>query len=69
LDQKITSSWHIIRTLKILNKEIILKAAMEKVRVTYKGRSTRITLQFSIETLKARRACTDFLKILRDHRC
>jgi ribosomal protein L32E len=48
------------KTLGIKNKERILKAAREKSQVTYNGRPTRIT-DFSIETLKARRACNDVL--------
>ena len=41
----------------------------EKGQVTYKGRPIRITLDFSTETLKARRAWADVLQALRDHRC
>ena len=36
-------------------KEIILKAAMGKGQVTYKGRPIRIKPDFSKETMKARR--------------
>ena len=41
-----------------------IKSAREKDQVTHKGRPIRITPDFSMETLKARRACT-----LKDHRC
>jgi len=56
LDQKRNSSWHIIiKTTNALNKDRILKAAREKVQVTYTSRPIRITLDFSPETMKARR--------------
>ena len=45
-----------MKTLNIQNKERILKAIGEKNQVTYKGRTIRITLDFSMDTLKARRA-------------
>ena len=55
LDQKRNSSQHIIiRTTNTLNKDRILKAVRGKVQVTYKGRSTRITPDFSTETMKAK---------------
>ena len=37
------------------NKERILRTAKEKGQVTYKGRPTRITPDFSMETIKTRR--------------
>lgn len=37
------------------NKERLLEAASEKVQVTYRGRSIRITSDISTESLKARR--------------
>jgi hypothetical protein len=37
-------------------KQRILKAEREKGQVTYKGRSIRITPDFSTQTMKARRA-------------
>jgi hypothetical protein len=50
LDQKRKSSRHImIKTLTAQNKERILKAIREKVQVTYKGRSIRITPDFSTD--------------------
>ena len=55
LVQKRNSSGHIIiRTTNALNKDRILKAVREKGQVTYKGRSIRITPDFSLETVKAR---------------
>ena len=65
LDQKRNSSRHIIiRTtdaLKMHNKDRILKAVREKGQVTYKGRSIRITPDFSPETIKARRFWADVI--------
>jgi hypothetical protein len=46
----------IVKTLSILNKEKVLKAAKDKHQVTSKGRPFRITASFSMETLKAKRA-------------
>ena len=70
LDQKRKSSRHIIiKTVSIQNKEKILKAAREKGQVTYNGKPIRITPDFSTETMKARRAWTDIMQTLREHRC
>ena len=70
LDQKRNSSRHIIiRTTNALNKERILKAVREKCQVTYKGKPIRITPDFSPETMKARRAWTDVIQTLREHKC
>ena len=70
LDQKRNSSHHIIiKTPNALNKERILKAVREKGQVTYKGRPIRIIPDFSPEIMKARRAWTDVIQTLRDHKC
>jgi hypothetical protein len=70
LDQKRNSSHHIIiKTPNALNIERILKAVRKKGQVTYKGRSTRITSDFSLETMKARRSWADVIQILREHKC
>jgi hypothetical protein len=70
LDQKRNSSHHIIiKTQKALNKDRILKAVREKCQVTYEGRPIRITPDFSLQTMKARRYCTDFIQTLREHKC
>ena len=70
LDQKRNSSQHIItRKTNALNKDRILKAVREKGQVTYKGRPIRITSDFSPETMKARRAWTDVIQTLREHKC
>jgi hypothetical protein len=41
------------------NKERILKAVREKKQITYKGKSIKITADFSMETLKAGRAWSE----------
>ena len=56
LDPRKHTPRHIMITLlKIKDKERILKAAREKERVTYKGVSIGLSLDFSKETLQARR--------------
>ena len=47
----------------------MLKAVRKKGQVTYKGRLIRITPDFSPETMKARRAWTDVIHTLREHKC
>jgi hypothetical protein len=42
---------------------------MEKGQVTYKGKPIRITPDFSPETMKDRRAWTDVIQTLREHKC
>jgi hypothetical protein len=70
LDQKRSSSWHIIiRTTNALNKDRLLKAIREKGQVTYKGRSLRITPDFSPETMKAKRSWTDVIRTTREQKC
>ncbi|KAL6084830.1 hypothetical protein STEG23_032879 [Scotinomys teguina] len=70
LDPQKKSSRHIIiKTLNIQNKERILRAAKEKGQLTYKGRPIRITPDFSMETLQARRSWSDIIQTLRDHGC
>jgi hypothetical protein len=57
LDQNRTSPQHIlIETTSIENREKILKAVREKKQITYKGKPIKITADFSVEKLKARRA-------------
>jgi hypothetical protein len=70
LDQKRNSSQHIIiRTTNALNKDRILKAVRGKGQVTYKEKPIRITSDFSPETMNARRAWTDVIQTLREHKC
>ena len=54
---------HIIIALsKIKNKERILKAAIEKETITYKGVPIRLSADFSKETLQARRGWREVFK-------
>jgi hypothetical protein len=46
-----------------------MKNCKGKGQVTFKGRPTRIIPDFSMETLKSRRAWTDVLQTLREHKC
>ena len=69
-DQKRKSSCHIInKTLNAQNKERILKAAKGKGQVTYKGRTIRITPDISTATMKARRAWSEVMQALGEHKC
>jgi hypothetical protein len=69
LDQKRISSCHIIiKTPNAQNKERLLKALREKGQVTNKGRPIRITPDFSPDTMKTRRSCTDVIQTLREHK-
>jgi hypothetical protein len=59
LSQIRTSPWHsIIKTTSTENRERILKAIKEK-NITYKSKPIKITADFSMETLKARRAWSE----------
>ena len=70
MEQKKTSPRHIIiKTQNIQIKERILRAAKEKGQVTYKGKTIRLTPDFSMETMKARRSWIEVLQKLRDHGC
>jgi hypothetical protein len=56
-DQNRTTPQHIIiKTTSSETRERILKAIREKKQITYKGKCIKITVDFSTETLKARRA-------------
>jgi hypothetical protein len=61
-DQKRNTPKHsIIKTLSTKNKERILKAAKEKIQVTYKGKPIRMTAYSSTQTLNARRSRKDII--------
>jgi hypothetical protein len=63
LDENRTSTWHIIiKTTSRENRERILKAVREKKQVTYKGKPIKITADFSMENLKARRAWSEVFR-------
>ena len=55
----------LIRLTKIKFKEKILKAAREKQKITYKGILIRLSADFSVETLQARREWQDILKVMK----
>ena len=50
-----------------INKEQILKATREKQQITHKGIPIRITTDFSIETLQARREWQGILKVMKEN--
>ena len=55
----------LIKLSKIKYKEKILKAAMEKQQITYKGIPIRLTVDLSAETLQARREWQDIFKVMK----
>ena len=52
----------LIKLTKVKHKEQILKAAREKQQITHQGIPIRITADFSIETLQARRDGKTYLR-------
>ena len=66
LDPRKHTPRHIIITLpKIKHKEKILEAAREKDTVTYKGVPIRLSVDFSKETLQARRGWKEVFEVLK----
>jgi hypothetical protein len=55
-DQNRSTPWHILIKTNTETRERKLKAVREKKQITYKGKPIKITVDFSTETLKARRA-------------
>ena len=55
----------LIKLTKTEHKERILKAAMEKQQVTYKGNPICLTADLSAETLQARREWQDIFKVMK----
>ena len=55
----------LIKLTKTKHKVRILKAAMEKQQITYKGNPIHLTVDLSTETLQARRDWQDIFKILK----
>jgi hypothetical protein len=49
----------IIKTISTENRERILKAVREKIQIIYKGKPIKITADFSMETVKAKRAWSE----------
>ena len=50
---------------KINDKEKLLKATREKRQITYKGTPIRLTVDFSEESLQARREWHDIFKVMK----
>jgi hypothetical protein len=60
LDQNTTTPRHIIiKTTSTENRERILKAVRGKKQIIYKGKSTKLTADFSTENIKARRGWSE----------
>ena len=55
----------IINMAKVKDKERLLKAARKKQSINYKGTPIRLSADFSIETLQARREWKDIFKVLK----
>ena len=55
----------LIKLIKTKHKEIILKAAREKQKATYKGNPIHLTADLSAETLQARSEWQDIFKVLK----
>ena len=55
----------IVNSAKVKDKERILNTAREKQSINYKGTPLRLSVDFSTETLQARRECQDILKLLK----
>lgn len=66
---KRSSSRHIIIKLSKPNIKGILKAAREKKLVIYKGTPIMLLVDFSAETLKARRWLDDIFEVLKEKNC
>ena len=66
LDPRRNTPRHIIMKLpNIKDKERLLKEAREKETVTYKGVPTRLSADFSKETLQARRGWKEVFKVMK----
>ena len=66
MDKKRTTPRHIIIKMpKVKDKERILKAAREMQLVTYGGVPIRLSVDFSKETLQARRGWKEVFKMLK----
>jgi hypothetical protein len=57
------------QTLSIQKRKENSKSQREKHQITHKSKTIRITAEFSIETLKARRAWNDVLPALKENIC
>jgi hypothetical protein len=64
LEQNRTTPQHII--IKT-TRETIFKVVRENTQITYKSKPIKITADFSMETLKARRACSEVFWALNEN--
>ena len=64
--RKNTPRYILIKVTKKKFKERILEAAREKQKITYKGITIRLSADFSVETLQARREWQDILKVMKE---
>ena len=64
--RKNTRRHTLIKLTKIKFREKILKASREKQKITYKGIPIRLSADFSVETLQARREWQDILKVIKE---
>jgi predicted patatin/cPLA2 family phospholipase len=68
LDQNRTTPQHIIiKTTSTENTERILKVVREKKQIMNKGKAIKITEDFSMEILKARRAWSEVFQALNEN--
>ena len=65
MDPKRNTPRHIIITLSKIKEKRILKAAIEKETVTYKGVPIRLSPGFSKATLQARRGWKEVFKVMK----
>ena len=65
MDPRKHTSRHIIITLPKIKNERFLKAAREKETVIYKGVPIRLSVDFSKETLQARRGWKEIFKVMK----
>ena len=63
--KRLTARHIIIKMAKFKDKERISKAAKEKQEVTYKGTQIRLAVDFSMETLQARREWQRILQVMK----
>ena len=55
----------VIKLMKIKDKDKILKTTREKRQIIYKGTSTRLSADFSTETLQARKEWHNIFKVIK----
>uniref|UniRef100_A0A9L0SF95 L1 transposable element RRM domain-containing protein n=1 Tax=Equus caballus TaxID=9796 RepID=A0A9L0SF95_HORSE len=60
-----TAKCKVVKLTKMNDEEIILRAARQK-KITYKGTPIKLSVDFSAETLQARRAWNDIVTSLKD---